>query len=84
VIAPAGMVIYSGDRFAAWRGNALLTGLQSKGLVRVELGASGTAAEVERIALDARIREVEQGPDGAIWVLEDGAGARLIRLDPVF
>lgn len=84
VIAPAGMMFCSGDRFAAWRGNLLLTGLQSQGLVRVALDASGTATEVERISFDARIREVEQGPDGSLWVLEDGTNARLIRLAPVF
>jgi glucose/arabinose dehydrogenase len=83
VIAPAGMIIYSGDRFAAWRGNAIISGLQYNGLVRVSLNAPN-ATEVERISLGARIREVEQGPDGGIWVLEDGTNARLIRLDPVF
>ncbi|WP_420143190.1 PQQ-dependent sugar dehydrogenase [Sphingobium sp.] len=41
-----------------------------------------TATEVGRISLNARIREVEQGPDGAIWILEDGASGHLIRLDP--
>lgn len=40
------------------------------------------AAEVERFDMGARIREVEQGPDGALWVLEDGAGGRLLRLTP--
>ena len=85
VIAPAGMVIYSGEMFADWTGDALIGGLASEALVRVELGqqADGTmAAEAERFSMGARIREVEQGPDGAIWVLEDRAGGRLLKLTP--
>jgi aldose sugar dehydrogenase len=81
VIAPSGMIIYSGTLFAAWRGDAIISGLVSQGLVRVTL--NGTAAtEAQRIGLGTRIREVEQAPDGAIWVLEDGAGGRLRRLVP--
>lgn len=83
VIAPSGMIIYSGTRFESWRGNAILAGLQSRGLVRVRLDGT-TATEAERIDLGMRIRSVAQGPDGAIWVLEDRPSARLIRLDPVF
>nr|WP_281393220.1 PQQ-dependent sugar dehydrogenase [Sphingomonas xinjiangensis] len=81
VIAPGGMIIYSGDLFAAWKGDAILAGLVGQGLVRVDL--NGTAgSEAQRIGLGARIREVEQGPDGAIWVLEDAANGRLLRLVP--
>jgi glucose/arabinose dehydrogenase len=76
------MIIYSGTRFENWRGNAIVAGLQSKGLVRVRLDRT-TASEAERIDLGMRIRAVAQGPDGAIWVLEDRPSARLIRLDPV-
>ncbi len=84
VIAPAGMIIYSGSLFGAWRGNALITGLRSDGLVRVALDGEN-ASEVARVSLGARIREVEQGPDGAIWVLEDGPdGGRLVQLRPLF
>jgi len=81
VIAPAGMIQYTGTRFVGWNGDFVLAGLVSQGLVRVRVGGT-TAAEAARIALGARIREVEQGPDGAIWVLEDGGSGRLIRLDP--
>ena len=42
-----------------------------------------TAQEAERYAMDTRIREVEQGPEGALWVLEDGEGGRLLKLTPV-
>ena len=81
VISPAGFVIYSGDMFPGWRGDGFIGGLSSRALVRVELGAS-TASEVQRWDMGERIREVEQGPDGALWLLEDGDGARLLRLTP--
>jgi glucose/arabinose dehydrogenase len=82
VIAPAGMIQYRGSRFVGWDGDFLLAGLVSQGLVRVRVSGR-SATEQARIALGARIREVEQGPDGAIWVLEDGGTGRLVRLDPV-
>ena len=81
VIAPGGMIQYTGTRFAGWQNDFILAGLTAQGLVRVRVTGS-TAGEVARMPLGARIREVEQGPDGAIWVLEDGDAGRLIRLDP--
>ena len=84
VISPAGLMIYSGNVFPSWKGNAFIGGLSSQALVRIEL-AESSAREVERIPMGVRIREVEQGPDGAIWVLEDernDAGGRLLKLTP--
>ena len=85
VISPAGLMFYSGKAFPKWQGSAFIGGLSSKSLVRVSF--DGTAAEeAERFDMGTRIREVEQGPDGAIWLLEDGrngAEGRLFRLDPV-
>ncbi len=84
VISPAGFIIYSGKQFPAWRGNGFIGGLSSHTLVRVAFDGE-QAREVERYDMGQRIREVEQGPDGAIWLLEDGkdAGAgRLLRLTP--
>jgi glucose/arabinose dehydrogenase len=81
IIAPGGMIQYTGDRFTGWNGDFVLAALVGQGLVRVRV--SGTAAiEQGRIGLGARIREVEQGPDGAIWVLEDGPSGRLLKLQP--
>ncbi|HEX8388091.1 MAG TPA: PQQ-dependent sugar dehydrogenase [Sphingomonas sp.] len=81
VIAPGGMIRYSGTRFSGWNGDFVLAALGAQAIIRVRV--AGTAAtEAGRIGLGARIREVEQGPDGAIWVLEDGGSGRLIRLDP--
>ncbi|MBO7941806.1 PQQ-dependent sugar dehydrogenase, partial [Streptomyces sp. S9] len=82
VIAPAGFVIYSGTRFPAWVGSGLIGGLASQALVRVKFNGN-TAAEAERYPMGKRIREVEQGPNGDVWLLEDGTNARLLRLTPI-
>jgi glucose/arabinose dehydrogenase len=81
VIAPGGMIQYTGQRFVGWDGDFVLAALVGQGLVRLRVSGS-SATEIARVGLNARIREVEQGPDGAIWVLEDGASGRLLRLDP--
>ncbi|MFT5013821.1 MAG: glucose/arabinose dehydrogenase [Dinoroseobacter sp.] len=78
-ISPAGLMFYSGSLFPEWKGNAFLGGLSSRSLVRVAVDGS-SANELERYDMGARIREIEQGPKGALWILEDGG--RLLRLDP--
>lgn len=85
-ISPAGLMFYTGSQFPQWRGNAFLGGLSSRSLVRVEINGD-SAREAERFDMGERIREVEQGPDGAIWLLEDeednaGKGGRLLKLTP--
>ena len=80
-IAPSGLIIYSGSLFPDWQGNAFIGGLVSKSLIRVRM-ENDRAEEVERFAMGKRIREVEQGPEGAIWVLEDQKGGHLLRLRP--
>ncbi|MET0549521.1 MAG: PQQ-dependent sugar dehydrogenase [Xanthomonas sp.] len=82
VISPAGFVIYNGSRFPQWRGNGFIGGLSSQALVRIEFNGE-TAREAARYDMGKRIREVEQGPDGALWLLEDGAGGRLLKLQPL-
>lgn len=81
VIAPAGFVIYSGELFPYFRGQGFIGGLASQALVRIKFNGT-QGSEYARYAMGARIREVEQGPDGAIWLLEDGAGGRLLKLTP--
>jgi glucose/arabinose dehydrogenase len=78
VISPSSLLFYSGDEFPQWRGNAFIGGLSSESLVRIEFGPNGSAREAERFRMGERIRAVEQGPDGALWLLEDGG--RLLRL----
>jgi glucose/arabinose dehydrogenase len=80
-IAPAGLIFYSGEQFPRWQGSALIPGLASRAIIRVEIDGD-EAQEVERYDLGARIREVEQGPEGNIWVLEDRDGGRLLKLTP--
>ena len=82
VISPGGLMIYSGSMFPQWKGDAFIGGLSSKALVRVDLDGT-SATKGDQWDMGARIREVEQAPDGAILVLEDGAQGsqgRLIRL----
>ncbi|MEJ7746444.1 MAG: PQQ-dependent sugar dehydrogenase [Luteimonas sp.] len=84
VISPAGLILYSGRLFPDWQGDAFIGGLSSKALVRIEFNGT-TAREAQRFDMGARIREVEQGPDGAIWLLEDeakGSSGRLLKLTP--
>ena len=71
VISPSSMLFYTGEEFPDWRGSLLIGGLSSRALIRVEL-SNGEAREAERFGMNKRIRDVEQGPDGAIWLLEDG------------
>lgn len=83
-ISPGGLMIYSGEMFKNWKGSAFLGGLGSTSLVRVTLDGEN-AAKADQWNMDARIREVEQGPDGAIWLLEDGnsgSEGRLLKLTP--
>ncbi|KGM56384.1 glucose dehydrogenase [Lysobacter arseniciresistens ZS79] len=82
VISPAGLVFYDGAAFPQWQGDAFIGALSGHALVRVEFDGDG-AREAERFAMEDRIREVEQGPDGALWLLEDGEDGRLLRLRPV-
>ena len=84
VISPAGMIFYTGNLFPQWRGSALIGGLSGRALVRVEVDGN-RAREAERWDMGQRIREVEQGPEGAVYLLEDernGEGGRLLRLVP--
>jgi len=84
VISPAGFIIYDGNLFPGWKGNGFIGGLSSKSLVRIEFDGT-TAREAQRFDMQRRIREVEQGPDGAIWLLEDGTregGGWLLKLTP--
>ena len=79
VISPSSLVFYSGDVFPGWQGSAFIGGLSSQSLVRVEFDGT-QAREAERFDMGNRIREVEQGPEGGLWLLEDGAGGRLLKL----
>ena len=81
VISPSSLLIYSGTLFPQWRGSGFIGALSGKALVRVTFNGD-TAAKAERWDMGARIRFVGQGPDGAIYLLEDGSSGRLLRLAP--
>ncbi|MEE4199384.1 PQQ-dependent sugar dehydrogenase [Erythrobacter sp.] len=70
VIAPGDMIFYRGDMFADWRGNALITGLNTQAIVRVEIDGED-AREVARYEIDGRVRSIDEAPDGSIWVATD-------------
>lgn len=79
VISPSGFVIYDGAEFPDWAGDGFIGGLSSQSLVRIEFDGDN-AREAERFAMGERIRAVAEGPDGALWLLEDGPGGRLLKL----
>ena len=80
-ISPSGMIFYTGTRFPDWRGNAFIGGLSSETLLRLTLKNDKVDAE-ERIAVQRRIRDVIQAPDGAVLLLSDGPKGELLRLTP--
>lgn len=81
-IAPSGLAFYSGDAYPGWKGNLFAGALKFRLLARLELDGNKVVRE-ERLLADAaiRIRDVRQGPDGRLWLLDDGDG-RVLRLDP--
>jgi glucose/arabinose dehydrogenase len=80
-IAPSGMTFYTGESIPAWKGNLLVGALAAMQLVRLELSPDNRVTHEERIALGERIRDVRQGPDGAVYLLTDtGKTSRMLRL----
>ncbi|MGZ2410781.1 aldose sugar dehydrogenase [Sphingomonas sp. F9_3S_D5_B_2] len=80
-ISPSSLMFYSGDLFPQWKGNGFIGALSGQALIRVTINGD-RAQKAEQWDLGARIRFVGQGPDGAIYLLEDGDGARMLRLTP--
>ena len=84
-IAISGLMFYTGERFPAWRGSAFVGGLKSQQLVRLRFDGDRVVEE-ERLlrgVVKERVRDVEQGPDGYIYLLTDEETGRLLRLQPV-
>jgi glucose/arabinose dehydrogenase len=82
-IAPSGMAFYTGELFPAWRGNLFVGALAGALLVRLALDGDTVGTE-ERLLkeLGERIRDVRQGPDGALWLLTDAPEGRILRVTP--
>lgn len=86
VIAPSGMAFYTANLFPAWKGSLFIGGLGSTNLVRLVLDGDKIVGE-ERLLRDLqpkreRIRDVRQGPEGAVYILTDNAEGRILKLVP--
>ena len=78
-------MVYRGDAFPEWKGNALVAGLSSRAIIRIQLNEDGSAEELGRFPMDYRIRSLAQDADGNVWVVEDDGGregGRLLKLTP--
>ncbi len=83
VIAPGNFIFYTGTKtFPQWSGSAIVTGLAGMCLVRVTFDGHGGAKAVERWDVGKRIRDIAEGPDGSLWMLEDADPGALIHLTP--
>jgi len=83
VIAPSGMEFYTGAAFPAWRGNIFVGGLREKKLVRLTIANNRVTGEEDLLAdRGQRIRDVRQGPDGALYVVTDEKNGELWRISP--
>jgi len=81
VLAPAGMTFYTGSEFPHWQGDAFIGGLATERLSRLVMDTDRVVAE-EWLPIGARVRDVVQGPDGAIYVATDEANGKILRLVP--
>jgi aldose sugar dehydrogenase len=82
IIAPGNLTFYAGAMFPQWRGSALMGGLATQTINRITFDGTGGAAPAERWSVGHRIRDVEVGPDGALWLLEDANPGGLFRVTP--
>ncbi|MDB5693020.1 MAG: dehydrogenase [Alphaproteobacteria bacterium] len=80
-ISPSSLLVYSGNLFPEWKGSGFIGALSAQALIHVTLHGD-KASKAEQWDMGARIRFVTQGPDGAIYLLEDGSPGRLLRLAP--
>ena len=82
-IAPSGMAFYSANLFPKWAGSLFTGALAGKMLVRLSLNGSTATGEEHLLRnLNERIRDVRQGPDGALWLLTDNSAGRILRVSP--
>jgi glucose/arabinose dehydrogenase len=80
VIAPGNLMFYSGAMFPEWKGSALLGGMETQTLNRITFDGKGGATPAERWSVGFRVRDVEQGPDGALWMIEDATNGKLVKV----
>jgi glucose/arabinose dehydrogenase len=82
VIAPGNIMFYKGSMFPQWNGSALISGLSSEAIIRVTFDGKGGATAVQRWNVGKRVRDIEEAPDGTLWMLEDASPGGLYRLAP--
>jgi glucose/arabinose dehydrogenase len=80
-VSPGGLLIYTGDKFPQWKGDAIIPALSGESLIRVDIDGD-KARKADEWPMGARLRGIAQGPDGAVYLLQDGEGAKLLRLTP--
>jgi len=81
-IAPSGMAFHSGNGYPGWKGQLFVGALVARQLVRLVVEADGKVRSEERIAIDGRVRDVREGPDGALFLLTDEDSGQLLRVVP--
>jgi glucose/arabinose dehydrogenase len=85
VIAPSGMMFYTGDLFKEWKGNLFIGGMVSMQLTRLTINGEKVVDEehlLEDMTPRERIRDVRQGPEGAVYLVTDNAKGRILKLVP--
>jgi glucose/arabinose dehydrogenase len=82
VIAPGNIAFYKGAMFPQWVGSAFIGGMGTASLNRITFDGKGGATTAERWRVGKRVRDVEAGPDGALWMLEDANPGGLYRVTP--
>lgn len=81
-IAPSGMAFHDGRSYPAWRGQLFVGALAANQLVRLRVDPSGKVLEEERIAIGKRVRDVREGPDGALYLVTDEDAGEVLRVVP--
>ena len=81
-IAPSGLTVYTGNKFAAWKGNLFAGALAGTAIHRLEVGAGGEITKEHVMDMPLRIRDVRSGADGFLYVLTDESNGQLLRLTP--
>ncbi|MGB5851653.1 MAG: PQQ-dependent sugar dehydrogenase [Rhodanobacter sp.] len=82
VIAPGNIMFYKGSMFPQWNGSALISGLASQAIIRVTFDGKGGATAAQRWDVGMRVRDIEEAPDGSLWMVEDASPGGLYRLTP--
>jgi glucose/arabinose dehydrogenase len=82
VIAPGNLMFYKGAMFPQWNGSALISGMATESLSRIVFDGKGGAKPAERWSVGHKIRDVEEAPDGALWMIENDPNGGLFRVTP--